>query len=71
MSERRKYEWRKCRACNGTGRVVDGERATDAAFSFGASLILSAVMGEDVITRECGNCDGEGEIKRLVEASHD
>lgn len=60
--------WRKCRPCNGTGKEPAGDKIVDAIFSVGASLIVDAVLGDDVLSKPCRHCDGLGERK---EPTHD
>lgn len=70
MAELR-FEYRKCRACGGSGRKADGERLIDGVFSMGASLIADALTGESVFTRRCRACDGRGETRRVASLRDD
>lgn len=53
--------WRTCRPCNGTGKEAAGEKVIDAIFSMGASAIVDALMGDDVMSKPCRHCGGSGE----------
>lgn len=55
--------WRKCRPCNGSGKEVAGEKVVEAIFSVGASLIVDAMLGDDVMSKPCRHCGGRGERK--------
>ncbi len=69
MGKRTEYE--TCARCKGSGDQVDGDRILTGIFTCGASLIVDAALGDDVVTEACRVCGGSGRVIRSIATNGD